>query len=182
MFLSTLKRVLPFVLTFVVGATVGGLFKSRRFETRTWEWSAHSTPLLGREGPFGEGRSCRAYRYRMPAGWSPLVIVAQPPATYTSLAKRHGLTGVVRLRVTFGADGLVKDVTPLRVLPDGLTESAESAAWQIKFTPATERGEPVAVTKVVEYDFPSEQTEDESAAPAGKLSEDAAPLNFSGTR
>jgi hypothetical protein len=179
MFLSILKRGLPFVLTFVVGATVGGLFKTR--ETRMWEWQSHSTPMLGREVTFGEGHSCRAYRYRMPAGWSSLVILSQPPATYTSLAKRHGLTGVVSLRVTFGADATVKDVSPLRVLPYGLTESAESAAWQIKFTPATERGVPIAVTKVIDFDFPSEQTEDESssALPAG---EDSAPSRLSGTR
>jgi TonB family protein len=181
MFPSILKRGLPFVLTFVVGATVGGLFKARRVETRMWEWPPHSTPLLGREGPFGDGHSCRAYRYRVPADWSPLVIISQPPATYTSMAKRQGLTGTVRLRVTFGADATVKDVSPLRVLPYGLTEAAESAAWRIRFTPATERGVPIAVTKVVEFDFPSEQTEDESSLPP-PMGEVAAPPAPSGTR
>jgi TonB family protein len=172
-----LKKALPFTLTFIVGATVGGLFKSHRSYEAAW--SVNVTPLMGHEGQFGDRHGCRAYRRRLLAESSPLVINSQPTATYTTMAKRHGLTGVVRLRVTFGADGSVKEVVPLRLLPDGLTESAEAAAWQIKFTPATENGVPISVAKTLEFDFPSEQTEDESALPAVAPSSDSGPSSFS---
>ncbi len=60
---------------------------------------------------------------------------------------------MVSLRVTFGADSEIKNVVPVRRLPDGLTEEAERVAWQIKFVPATENGWPVAVTKEMDYVF-----------------------------
>ena len=59
----------------------------------------------------------------------------------------------MRLRVTFGADGEIKDVVPVLRLPYGLTEEAEKVAWRAKFIPAREDGAPVTVTKEVDYVF-----------------------------
>jgi TonB family protein len=174
-----LKKALPFTLTFIIGATVGGLFRSHRSYEATWDWHARAVPL-GPEVPYGRHDHCRMHRRYLLDESRQVVIISQPAAIYTTMAKRHGQTGIVSLRVTFGADGTIKDVSPLKSLPYGLTESAESAAWQIRFTPATENSVPISVTKTIEFDFPSEQTEDESSLAAPMpMSE---PFRFSGTR
>jgi len=150
-----LKRILPFALTFALGAAIvgiaglfgaggGGVFKRR----------AHTYS-------YGGGGCSKGYRNKPLSESRPLSIQYRPNAVYTSEARRRGFTGTVRLRVTFGADGAVKAVETLQGQPYGLTQSAERAAWGITFSPSLENGLPVAVTRTVEYDFPSELTRDE---------------------
>ena len=68
-----LKRVLPFTLTFIIGATVGGLFNLfGSGETKTVRFT-QSLPYL-------EGRGCRAYRRNLVAETKPLVILFKPDA------------------------------------------------------------------------------------------------------
>ena len=82
-----------------------------------------------------------------------MVFTYEPNTRYTKEAWEKGITGTVRLRVTFGADGEIKDVVPVLGLPYGLTEEAAKVAWRAKFIPATERGRPVTVTKEMDYVF-----------------------------
>jgi TonB family protein len=81
------------------------------------------------------------------------VILSKPHPTYTDEARKNGVTGSVKLRVTFLDSGIIGDVIPVNMLPDGLTESAVEAAKGIKFQPATKNGTPLTVTKLVEYSF-----------------------------
>src|SRR5947209_10645148 len=80
-----LKKLLPFTLTFIIGAFIGGLFKSYRTGPAVWTWESRATPLLGHEGPFGyeRHRSCRMYRRDLVAETRPLVILFKPDARYT---------------------------------------------------------------------------------------------------
>jgi TonB family protein len=140
-----LKRILPFTLTFVIGASLGGfagLFKTRTtYTTRRGEFV-----LRGSGFERGHGhRSCRTS--------TPVVHTFEPNTRYTREAWEKGITGTVRLRVTFGADGEIKAVEPVLGLPYGLTEEAEKVAWRAKFIPATERGRPITVTKEMDYVF-----------------------------
>ena len=152
---SLLKRVLPFTLTFILGAAIAGfaglltrggagLFKRDHY--------SHG----GKRGGCGS-----AYRHKLLAESKQLSINYRPTAVYTHEARKRAYTGTVRMRVTFGADGAVKAVETLQGQPYGLTQSAERAAWKTGFTPAMENGLPISVTRVIEYDFPSEQTVDE---------------------
>lgn len=142
-----LKRVLPFALTFLVGATLGGLFQ--RF--------GH----IRRAGFFEgvrvhrEGRRCRT---APPPRVAPdrtvrAAITFQPSPRYTEEALRNGYRGQARLRLLLGADGRVQLVEPLDQLPYGLTEEAVRAAREIKFTPASLDGAPVDMWAYVEQDF-----------------------------
>ncbi len=152
-----LKRVLPFTLTFILGAAVAGIAGLLRpGGARTYMVLEHrSYDLSGK-------RSCgTAYRHKLLAESKPLAINYRPNAVYTAEARKRAFTGTVRLRVTFGADGTVRGVETLQGQPYGLTQSAERAAWRTGFTPAMENGLPISVTRVIEYDFPSEQTVDE---------------------
>ncbi len=137
-----LKRILPFTLTFIIGAGLGGfagLFKSR---------TTHRAEFVLR----GSGAD-HGHRYRGCKKSTPVVYTYEPNTRYTREAWDKGITGTVRLRVTFGADGEIKGVEPVLRLPHGLTEEAEKVAWRAKFIPATERGRPVTVTKEVDYVF-----------------------------
>ena len=156
MFSCLLKRVLPFTLTFVVGATLGWLFNFHGTGVQyTARLESHPAPFA-----YGYGRSCRMYRRDLVAETKPLVVLEQPPAVYTAEAKRHGFAGAVRLNVTFGLDGAVKSVECLRGQPYGLTEAAERAAWRIVFIPAKINGLTITTKRTVEYDFPGELTPD----------------------
>jgi TonB family protein len=84
---------------------------------------------------------------------TPVKIVAKQRANYTDQARQAGVSGVVRLLVTFSDDGNVKYIIALNSLGYGLEQSAISAAKKIKFEPETIDGKPVSVAKAVEYTF-----------------------------
>ena len=154
MYLFLLKKALPFTLTFVFGAAlsaVTGLFgapeqKSESFlGTRTYDY----------------GSRCRMRRRHLVAETKPLVILFKPDARYPLAPESR-----VRVNVTFGADGAVKEVRPLATLSHGrdealvevkaMWEAVERAARAIRFTPETVNGMPVTVEREVELRFLAE--------------------------
>ena len=83
----------------------------------------------------------------------PLQILSKPQAKYTDVARQNNVQGIIRLRVTFNANGTIGKITPINNLPYGLTEQAVEAAQLIKFKPAVRNGVPFTVVKQVEYPF-----------------------------
>ncbi len=79
----------------------------------------------------------------------------RPRPNYTEEARKNKIQGVVQARVLVGADGVVKQVRVTRGLPDGLSEQAIQAAYQIRFKPATRNGQPVSnwVTLAIEFNL-----------------------------
>jgi TonB family protein len=88
-----------------------------------------------------------------------LVILSRPQPVYNSKARKKGIEGMVRLRVTFNLDGEIGDITDVtekdreKFKKYGLTEQAVIAAKKIEFKPATKDSAPITVTKIVEYSF-----------------------------
>lgn len=80
-------------------------------------------------------------------------IISRPEPQYTEEARNNHVAGVVILRAVFAADGQVRAIRPLRMLPNGLTIKAITAARQIKFIPATKDGKPVSQYIQIEYNF-----------------------------
>jgi hypothetical protein len=151
-----LKKALPFTLTLILGAGLAGMFKPHRPKTLMWTWPEHSTPLLGREGPFDglheHRHSCDMRRRYLVAESKPLVILFKPDAIYPRVA--GGYRDSVWVNVTFGADGKVQKVEQLQtLLPDSMLKAVERAARQIQFTPETVNSVPVSVTKDIEIHF-----------------------------
>ena len=76
-----------------------------------------------------------------------------PQPRYTEEARKSKIQGTVLVRVLVGIDGTVKKVVVTRGLPDGLSEKAIEAAYQLKFKPATKNGQPVASWVNAEVEF-----------------------------
>lgn len=167
MYSCLLKKLVPFALTFVFGATIGGLFKSR---VTTWS-STERTTLMLDHGGYGYGHSCRMYRRDLVAETKPLVILFKPDARVPSDLPeiRKKSLNSLWVHVTFGADGKIQNVESaggwLSALDmrsmgsNGETElklisnAVDRAARQIQFTPETVNSVPITVTKDVEIRF-----------------------------
>jgi TonB family protein len=80
-------------------------------------------------------------------------VLHAPAAIYTDTARANAVSGDVRLRLILSANGTVMNVFPIKSLPYGLTESAMTAARQIKFQPAIRNGQPVSQFATFVYDF-----------------------------
>ena len=80
-------------------------------------------------------------------------ILSKPSPDYTDTARATNTSGSVRLQITFAADGQIKNVLAVKMLPFGLTQQAVSAAKRMTFEPEIKNGKPVSVTKIVEYTF-----------------------------
>lgn len=155
--MSFLKRALPFILTLLVGFAVGGGLKRAGND----------------DAPATATQSCRMRKRQamlMPPPPPPVPsfdndlftardvtrkvhISHKPEPLYTNEARINNVTGTVRLRMIFTADGQIRDIVPLTTLPDGLTEEAIKAARAIQFTPASKDGRAVSQYVTVEYNF-----------------------------
>lgn len=80
-------------------------------------------------------------------------LIDAPPADYPAAAGVAKTDGEVRLRLVLAADGTVKNIFPMKGLPNGLTEAAMNAARRIKFTPAIRDGKPVSQFETLSYEF-----------------------------
>jgi TonB family protein len=81
------------------------------------------------------------------------VIVYKPEPAYTEEGRRSVVRGAVRLRVVLSSTGEVKDISVIKGLSHGLTESAVGAARHMLFFPATKDGRPISQHVVLEYAF-----------------------------
>ncbi|MGE3466733.1 MAG: TonB family protein, partial [Pyrinomonadaceae bacterium] len=76
-----------------------------------------------------------------------LKILSKPRPGYTDAARQNNIQGTVILRVTFLGSGQIGSISPVKGLPNGLTEQAIAAARRINFVPAKTNGIGQSVTK-----------------------------------
>ncbi|MGD9587369.1 MAG: TonB family protein [Pyrinomonadaceae bacterium] len=72
---------------------------------------------------------------------------------YTDAARQAGTAGEVKLALELDETGAVTSVTPLTVLPHGLTDQAVRAARRTRFRPAQFNGRPARGRGVMTYNF-----------------------------
>ena len=143
MFVSLLKRALPFTLTLLFGSGLGSIFSGTSTEMQPRVITTTTTFT----------HSCGARRARVAPESTPLIVTFEPNTRLTEAARRNKTVGVVELLVRFDADGKATVVDHLTTLPDGLTEEAERAAERTVFRPATINGKPYTVTEVRQFIF-----------------------------
>lgn len=74
-------------------------------------------------------------------------------STYPEEARKNGIEGSVRLRVTIDEKGNVTECTIVAGPGYGLNEAARDALKKFRFSPATQKGEPVRYQFVYTYTF-----------------------------
>ena len=84
---------------------------------------------------------------------TPVEVLFKPKPVYSDVAKAKKIEGEVLLQVTFTASGDVRVERVVQGLGYGLDESAENAARQIRFKPATANGQAVDSTAIVHIVF-----------------------------
>lgn len=82
-----------------------------------------------------------------------ITIGYKPEPGYTEQARMNNIQGVVSLRLLLGSDGTVRNISPIKRLPDGLTDNAIAAARRIKFLPAEKDGRLVSTYVQINYSF-----------------------------
>lgn len=155
--MNVVKRVLPFLVTLVVGVFLGSLFSSvaTRYElsaVRSYSYSNGSGYRYGRCPQHNYSRESYLNEERT-SETSSLDILFKPSATYTDAARRNEFEGTVRLLVEFRKDGKIGEIQVLQGQPYGLTDEAIEAAQNIRFNPARKNGEAVTTNQTVEYRF-----------------------------
>ena len=139
-----LKTVLPFSLTFIIGATLGGWMNPLDFH-------AHGNRSRG---------ACHR-RDNHSKTWVVIHSLGGNPCRRINVY-RDGADGYesgntpVKVHVLLGADGAVATVYPSEPYLSGSTDDALNAAEQIRFTPATRDGVPISVWLDVTYCGPQE--------------------------
>ena len=82
-----------------------------------------------------------------------LSILMKPRVPYTEAARQANEQGVIRLRVTFLANGHIGKITVLKKLRFGLLEDAIRSARRIKFIPEVRDNAAIDMEHVIEYRF-----------------------------
>ena len=149
------KKAVPFAIALMLGVLVASFFQKAVYRVENQPIAKSDCKFntgygIGTGG--GGGREVNIETMSR-TGTNAVQILSKPKPAYTNAARQNQTQGKVSLRVTFLASGHIGSVKPVKSLPDGLTEQAMVAALNIKFEPATKDGEPVTVTKTVEYNF-----------------------------
>jgi hypothetical protein len=80
-------------------------------------------------------------------------VLSKASPKYNEFARFYNIQGHLLLRVTFGKDGIIGSISPVKKLPFGLVESSIRAARKIKFKAPIRDGEPFTIVKLVDYGF-----------------------------
>lgn len=91
----------------------------------------------------------------------PPQLVRQVVPKYPDQARERGIEGKVLVKMLIGVDGIVKQAEVIQggSAPE-LTQSALDAAKEMKFSPAQQKGRPVAVWVTVPFKFELKKTAD----------------------
>lgn len=140
-----LERLLPFILTLLVGLLLGNLGSMwPRFDLPDEvKWPRPYERRQAKQSSNG------ARALSVKRGWA--VIHSMPTPTYTGTTS-YGFH-IVRVRVMLDASGRVTTATVLSGVPEPLRKDAAKAATKIEFTPARKNGQPVSISTVVQYVF-----------------------------
>ncbi len=88
---------------------------------------------------------------------TPVIILKKPIPDVPQHSGSLDVSGIVKLRVTFQANGEISEITPISKLCCGLDEKAIEAAKKIEFKPATKSGQAITVSQTIIYEYASDR-------------------------
>lgn len=94
-----------------------------------------------------------------------------PDFEYPEVARKNGVEGTLKLILTLGEDGKVKDIAIGQGLPFGVTEAVIKGLGQLRFQPATRNGQPIAVKMFFDYIISTAYSEDDKNVSKPKIIE-----------
>ena len=133
-------------------ARMNRLEVARRTATATQATSSPGASGTGSQNSFTAAQAPNSSSSVAAPDTRPFVL-SSPRPNYTEDARRHKVQGLIKAQALVGKDGLVKDVRLETHLPDGLDEQAIIAVKQMRFRPATSRGQPVNFWVTLEVEF-----------------------------
>ncbi len=71
--------------------------------------------------------------------------------SYPEAAKKNGVEGTVKVSLTLGEDGKVRDIVIVQDLPHGVGEAVRAALLKLYFKPAAAMGKPAAIKASIDY-------------------------------
>ncbi len=146
------KKVIPFGLTLLVSIFAVNVFQEIGYTNKNLaNFPAEKNYLENKtENNYGIETEPEV---SVRSGTNSLKFLEKPISRYTNLARENNITGTVRLKVVFLANGKIGEIKVIQGLEFGLTNQAVESAKQIKFEPATQNGKPINVVKIIEYNF-----------------------------
>lgn len=145
--MNLLKRILPFLLTLIIGAALVSWIAPHFFVNQNTTLLVVKPPR-SRVETFTSGEVFRSSEVTKKA-----VLLSRPEAIYTDEARQNAVQGTIRLRAVLASSGEVTNVQAISELPFGLTGQAMAAARRIEFTPAMKDGRAVSQYVTIEYVF-----------------------------
>lgn len=82
-----------------------------------------------------------------------LILLSRPRPSYVETARTNHVTGTIRVKAEFGADGFIPVIAVSKELSRDLLREALFAVIRIKFLPVLKDGKPISVVKTIEYSF-----------------------------
>lgn len=90
-------------------------------------------------------------RFEVEHGAQPPNIQNVPDLDFPEPAKKNGVEGTLKAKMTLGEDGKTRDIVILEGLPDGVDEAFKKAAQNIYFQPAKKNGKPMPTTLFMDF-------------------------------
>lgn len=90
-------------------------------------------------------------RFEVEYSAEPPSIKGLPDLDFPEAAKKNGVEGTLKAKMTLGEDGKTRDIVILEGLPDGINEVFTKAAKNMYFQPSRKNGKPIPTTLFMDF-------------------------------
>lgn len=94
-----------------------------------------------------------------------------PEIDYPETARKNGVEGTVKISMTLGEDGRIKDINIVQGLPFGVSEAVTKGLQGLPFEPAKRNGQPIPVKMFFDYTVTAVYSENDKNVSKPKLIE-----------
>jgi TonB family protein len=115
-------------------------------------------------------------RIEMAHATEPPELGGLPDVDFPEAARKNGVEGTLKAKMTLGENGKVRDIVITQGLPHGVDEAFMKAVQNFYFTPAKQNGQPVPVTLFLDFVVSMNYSEGDKNVSKPKITEKPAPV------